>query len=142
LPEITTFHNPACATSRNTLAMIRHAGFEPTIVEYLAAPPSRERLRAMRAAMGVGARAILREKGAPHAELGLGDAAWSEDQLLDHIGRHPVLMNRPIVETPLGTALCRPSERVLELLPVDSLAPFMKEDGEIVQDTGIRRPRA
>ena len=142
MPEITVFHNPDCGTSRNTLAMIRHAGFEPTIVEYLTAPPSRERLCALLAAMGVGARAILREKGTPYAELGLGDAAWTEDQLLDHIGRHPVLMNRPIVETPLGTALCRPSERVLELLAVDLLPPFTKEDGEVVHDTGMRRPRA
>ena len=141
MPEITIFHNPACGTSRNTLALIRHAGIEPEIVEYLTAPPSRERLRALLAAMGVGVRSILREKGTPYAELDIGNPAWTDDQLLDHIVRHPVLMNRPIVQTPLGTALCRPSERVLELLPVGRLAPFTKEDGEVVQDSGVRRPQ-
>ena len=139
--EVTLFHNPACGTSRNTLALIRHAGIEPVVVDYLATPPSRARLQGLLAAMGVGARAILREKGTPYAALGLADPAWTEDQLLDFIGQHPILMNRPIVETALGTALCRPSEAVLELLPVGPLPPFTKEDGEIVHDSGQRRGR-
>jgi arsenate reductase len=141
MAEITIFHNPACGTSRNTLALIRHAGIEPIVVEYLKTPPSRERLRALLAAMGIAVRQILREKGTPYAELDLGNPAWTDDQLLDLIGQHPVLMNRPIVETPLGTALCRPSEIVLELLPVGRLPPFRKEDGELVQDSGLRRER-
>lgn len=142
MPDVTIFHNPACGTSRNTLALIRHAGIEPVVVEYLKTPPSRERLHALLAAMGIGARQILREKGTPYAELDLGNPAWTEDQLLDFIVRHPVLMNRPIVETALGAALCRPSERVLPLLPVGPLPPFAKEDGEVVQDDGVRRERA
>ena len=137
--EVTLFHNPACGTSRNTLALIRHAGIEPVVVDYLVTPPSRERLRALVAAMGLGVRDILRQKGTPYAELGLADRAWTDDQLLDFIGRHPILMNRPIVETALGTALCRPSEAVLEVLPVGPLPPFTKEDGEIVHDQGRRR---
>ena len=141
MAEITIFHNPACGTSRNTLALIRHAGIEPIVVEYLDTPPSRDRLRALLAAMGITVRQILREKGTPHAELDLGNPAWTDDQLLDLVGQHPVLMNRPIVETPLGTALCRPSEIVLELLPVGRLPPFCKEDGELVQDSGVRRER-
>jgi arsenate reductase len=141
MAEITIFHNPACGTSRNTLALIRHAGIEPIVVEYLDTPPSRDRLRAILAAMGITVRQILREKGTPHAELDLGNPAWTDDQLLDLIGQHPVLMNRPIVETLLGTALCRPSEIVLELLPVGRLPPFCKEDGELEQDSGVRRER-
>ncbi len=141
MPEVTIFHNPACGTSRNTLALIRHAGIEPTVVEYLKTPPSRARLRGLLVAMGMDARAILREKGTPYAELDLGNPAWTDDQLLDFIVQHPVLMNRPVVETPLGTALCRPSERVLALLPVGRLPPFAKEDGELVQDDGVRRER-
>lgn len=137
--SITIFHNPLCGTSRNTLALIRHAGMEPTVVEYLKTPPSKARIRQLVAAMGISVRALLREKGTPYAELKLGDAHWSDEQLLDFIGQHPILMNRPIVETPLGTALCRPSERVLELLPVGPLPPFTKEDGEVVVDTGARR---
>ena len=139
--EATIFHNPACGTSRNVLALIRHAGIEPVVVEYLVTPPSRARLRGLLAAMGVGAREILREKGTPYAELGLGDPAWTDDQLLDFIARHPILMNRPIVETALGTALCRPSEAVLALLPAGPLPPFTKEDGEIVHDDGRRAIR-
>ena len=137
--EVTIFHNPACGTSRNTLALIRHAGIEPVVIEYLKTPPSRARLQALLAAMGMNVREILREKGTPYAELGLGDPALTEVQLLDSIARHPILMNRPIVETALGTALCRPSELVLELLPVGPLPPFTKEDGEIVVDDGRRR---
>ena len=139
MPEITIFHNPACGTSRNTLALIRHAGIEPHVVDYLKTPPSRDELRALLAAMDMPVRAILREKGTPYAALDLGNAKWTDDELLDFIGQHPVLMNRPIAQTPLGTRLCRPSEAVLELLPVGPLPPFTKEDGEVVADTGARR---
>ncbi|WP_137916840.1 arsenate reductase (glutaredoxin) [Hydrogenophaga sp. 2FB] len=136
---VTIFHNPDCGTSRNVLALIRHAGIEPVIVEYLKTPPSRERLQQLVAAIGSPVRALLREKGTPYAELGLGDPHWSDDQLLDFVAQHPILLNRPIVETPLGTGLCRPSESVLTLLPVGPLPPFTKEDGERVVDTGARR---
>ena len=139
MADITIFHNPACGTSRNVLALIRHAGIEPTIVEYLKTPPTRNRLRELVAATGQPVRALLREKGTPYAELGLGDPAWTDDQLLDFAVRHPILMNRPLVVTPLGTRLCRPSEAVLELLPVGKLPPFTKEDGEVVVDDGERR---
>ena len=139
MPDITIFHNPACGTSRNTLALIRHAGLEPQVIEYLKTPPTKETLRQLVAAMRIPVRDLLREKGTPYAELGLGAAHWTDEQLLDAIVAHPILMNRPVVVTPLGTALCRPSEAVLELLPVDRLAPFTKEDGEIVEDTGVRR---
>lgn len=136
---ITIYHNPACGTSRNVLALIRHAGLEPTVVEYLKAPPSKDKLRQLVAAMGITVRELLREKGTLYAELGLGDPRFSDDELLDFIGQHPILMNRPVVETPLGAKLCRPSEEVLELLPVGKLPPFTKEDGEAVIDTGARR---
>ena len=139
MADITIFHNPACGTSRNVLALIRHPGIEPTIVEYLKTPPTRSRLRELVAATGQPVRALLRDKGTPYAELGLGDPAWTDDQLLDFIVRHPILMNRPLVVTPLGTRLCRPSEAVLELLPVGRLPPFTKEDGEVVVDDGLRR---
>jgi arsenate reductase len=137
--NVTIYHNPACGTSRNTLALIRHAGIEPTVVEYLKTPPSKEQLRELVAATGQGVRALLREKGTPYAELGLDDPKWSDEQLLDFIVQHPILLNRPLVVTPLGTALCRPSEKVLELLPVPTLPPMTKEDGEVVRDTGVRR---
>jgi arsenate reductase len=139
MPDVTIFHNPACGTSRNTLALIRHAGIEPTVVEYLKTPPSKAQLKDLRDAMGMPVRALLREKGTPYAELKLGDSNWTDEQLLDFIQQHPVLMNRPIVQTPLGTKLCRPSEAVLEILPVPKLAPFTKEDGERVEDNGVRR---
>lgn len=139
MQHIKIFHNPACGTSRNVLALIRHAGIEPEVVEYLKTPPSKEELRSLVAATGEPLRALLREKGTPYAELGLGDPQWSDDQLLDFIGQHPILMNRPLVVTPLGVKLCRPSEAVLELLPVASLPPFIKEDGESVVDRGVRR---
>jgi arsenate reductase (glutaredoxin) len=142
MSDITIFHNPACGTSRNTLALIRHAGIEPAIVDYLKTPPSKERLRALLSAMGMSVRQLLREKGTPFAELALGDPKWTDEQLLDFIERHPILMNRPVVETSLGVALCRPSEAVLQLLPVATLAPFTKEDGEVVHDDGVRRGRA
>lgn len=139
MPSITIFHNPACGTSRNTLALIRHAGIEPTIIEYLKTPPTRERLKGLIAAIGLPPRAILREKGTPYADLRLGDSHWTDEQLIDFMLAHPILINRPIVETPLGTALCRPSEAVLELLPVAQLPVFTKEDGEQVIDSGRRR---
>jgi arsenate reductase (glutaredoxin) len=129
--SVTIYHNPACGTSRNTLAMIRQSGEEPEVIEYLKNPPSRERLIELIQAMGISARALLREKGTPYAELGLADAKWSDDQLLEFMLAHPILINRPIVVTAKGTRLCRPSEAVLDLLdhPVDT---YVKEDGEIV----------
>lgn len=139
MSDVTIFHNPACGTSRNVLALIRHAGIEPTVVEYLKQPPSKAQLRELLAAMGLGVRELLRERGTPYAELQLGDPKWSDDELLDFIGQHPILMNRPVVVTPLGTKLCRPAETVLELLPVGRLPPFTKEDGEVVEDSGVRR---
>jgi arsenate reductase len=140
--DVTIYHNPRCGTSRNTLALIRHAGIEPVVVEYLKTPLSHEALRALFAATGEPVRALLRAKEAPYAELRLDDPAWSDEQLIDFVVQHPILMNRPIVVTPLGAKLCRPSEAVLELLPVGRLAPFTKEDGERIEDTGLRRPRA
>ncbi|MDB5608897.1 MAG: hypothetical protein JWP25_5797 [Bradyrhizobium sp.] len=129
--SVTIYHNPACGTSRNTLAMIRQSGEEPEVIEYLKNPPSRARLIELIAAMGISVRALLREKGTPYAELGLGDPKWTDDQLIDFMLAHPILINRPIVQTPKGARLCRPSEAVLDLLdnPVDS---FVKEDGEVV----------
>jgi arsenate reductase len=141
MAAITIFHNPACGTSRNTLALIRHAGFEPVVVEYLKTPPSRATLRDLAQATGQPLRALLREKGTPYADLGLADPACSDEHLLDCIERHPILLNRPIVVTPLGTRLCRPSEAVLDLLPVATLPPFTKEDGEVVHDSGRRATR-
>ncbi len=139
MPEVTIFHNPACGTSRNVLALIRHAGIEPNVIDYLKTPPSKERLRELVAAMGIGVRQLLRQKGTPYAELDLGNPTWSDEELLDFIGQHPILMNRPVVVTALGTTLCRPSEAVLELLPVGKSAPFTKEDGEVIEETGVRR---
>jgi arsenate reductase len=129
---ITIYHNLNCGTSRNTLAMIRQSGEEPEVIEYLKTPPTRERLEELIAAMGIPVRALLREKGTPYAELGLGDAKWSDDELLDFMMAHPILINRPIVVTPKGVKLCRPSERVLYLLPNPNIGRFVKEDGEIV----------
>ncbi|MGW9329809.1 arsenate reductase (glutaredoxin) [Bosea sp. NPDC055594] len=129
---ITIFHNPACGTSRNTLAMIRKSGEDPVIVEYLKTPPDRARLIELIEAMGIGARGLLREKGTPYAELDLGNAKWTDDELVDFMLAHPFLINRPIVETPKGTRLCRPSEEVLQILPNPQIGPFIKEDGELV----------
>lgn len=129
---VTIYHNPACGTSRNTLAMIRQSGEEPVVIEYLKAPPSRERLVQLLRAMGMTPRELLREKGTPYAELGLGDPKWSDDELIDFMLAHPILINRPIVETPKGVRLCRPSEKVLEILPNAKIGRFMKEDGEVV----------
>ncbi|SEA48935.1 arsenate reductase [Variovorax sp. YR216] len=116
-PTVTIFHNPACGTSRNTLALIREHGIEPQVVEYLKTPPTKARLKSLVKAMGVPVHEVLRQKGTPYDELGLGDPKWTDDQLLDFIALHPILMNRPIVETPLGTRLCRPMDLVLEILP-------------------------
>lgn len=128
---VTIYHNPSCGSSRNTLAMIRQSGEEPVVIEYLKNPPDRARLIELIEAMGIPVRALLREKGTPYAELGLVDPKWSDQQLLDFMLAHPILINRPIVVTPKGTRLCRPSEAVLDLLdnPADS---FVKEDGEVV----------
>lgn len=130
---VTIYHNPACGTSRNALAMIRAAGIEPAIVEYLKTPPSRETLSSLVNATGGSVRALLREKDTPFAELGLDDSKWSDEELLGFIGQHPILLNRPIVVTDKGTALCRPSEKVLDLLPDGAVAVFTKEDGKIVR---------
>jgi len=129
--SVTIYHNPACGTSRDTLAMIRQSGEEPEVIEYLKTPPDRERLLELIKAMGISVRGLLREKGTPYAELGLADLKWSDDELIDFMLAHPILINRPIVVTAKGTRLCRPSERVLDLLdhPADT---FVKEDGEVV----------
>jgi len=129
--SVTIYHNPACSTSRNTLAVIRQSGEEPEVIEYLKNPPDRARLIGLIKAMGISVRALLREKGTPYAELGLADPKWSDDELIDFMLAHPILINRPIVVTAKGTRLCRPSEKVLDLLdhPADS---FVKEDGEVV----------
>jgi arsenate reductase len=132
MASITIYHNPACGTSRNTVALIRNSGAEPEVIEYLKTPPTKARLQELLAAMGIGARALLREKGTPFAELGLADAKWSDDELLDFVVQHPILMNRPVVVTPLGARLCRPSEAVLDILPDPQRAAFNKEDGEAV----------
>lgn len=131
---ITIFHNPACGTSRNTLALIRNSGVEPRVVEYLKTPPDRSLLVRLIDDMGLPVRSVLRQKGTPYDELKLDDATWTDDQLIDFISEHPVLMNRPIVVTPLGTRLCRPSEVVLDILASPQRAAFAKEDGEQVID--------
>ena len=139
-PSVTIYHNPACGTSRNTLALIRNSGVEPEVIEYLKTPPSRETLQVLLAAMGMPVRGLLRQKkGTPYEELGLNDAKWSDEELLDHIVAHPVLMNRPVVVTPLGAKLCRPSEEVLDILPGRQQASFKKEDGELVIDAEGQR---
>jgi arsenate reductase len=138
-PSITIFHNPACGTSRNTLALIRNSGEEPRVVEYLKTPPGKETLLELLAAMKMPPRALLREKGTPYAELGLADPKWTDEQLVDFMLAHPILINRPIVVTPLGTRLCRPSEEVLDILPSPQKGPFTKEDGEVVIDAEGRR---
>ena len=130
---ITIYHNPYCGTSRNTLAMIRQSGVEPTVIEYLKTPPSREKLVELTAAMGIPIRALLREKGTPYKELGLDDPKWTDDDLLDSMVKHPILINRPIVVTPKGVKLCRPSEAVLEVLPNADIGRFVKEDGEVIE---------
>ena len=133
MEKVTIYHNPACGTSRNTLAMIRASGVEPEVVEYLKAPPSRERLVELIAAMGIHARELLREKETLCSTLGLADASLSKDALIDAMLQHPILINRPIVVTDKGVKLCRPSELVLPLLPKALAADFVKEDGEVVK---------
>ncbi|MBH5385712.1 MULTISPECIES: arsenate reductase (glutaredoxin) [Bradyrhizobium] len=130
--SVTIYHNPACGTSRNTLAMIRQSGTEPVVIEYLKTPPSREKLEELIATMGIPVRALLREKGTPYKELGLDDPKWTDDQLLDFMIAHPILINRPIVVTPRGTRLCRPSEAVMDILD-NPVGRFVKEDGEVVE---------
>ena len=133
MSTITIYHNPACGTSRNVLGLIRNSGEEPTIIEYLKTPPDRDTLQALIAAMGVPVRDVLREKGTPYADLDLGNPKWSDDDLIGFMLQHPILINRPIVVTPLGTRLCRPSEAVLDLLPQPQRGAFSKEDGEPVR---------
>lgn len=137
--EITIYHNPHCSTSRNTLAMIRNSGVEPTVVEYLKTPPSRAALQKLLESMGMPVRDILRQKGTPYDELDLANPKWTDEQLLDFIEQHPILINRPIVVTPLGVRLCRPSEMVLDILPKGQEGAFTKEDGEVVVDAQGRR---
>ncbi|HTH97028.1 MAG TPA: arsenate reductase (glutaredoxin) [Stellaceae bacterium] len=139
--DVVIYHNVDCGTSRNTLAMIRNAGIEPHVVEYLKTPPSRAMLVDLVRRAGLTPRTILREKGTPYAELGLGDPALTDDQLLDAIGEHPILMNRPIVVTPMGVRLCRPSEIVLDILPTAQQGAFAKENGEKVVDQRGQRVR-
>ena len=139
MSTITIYHNPACGTSRNVLGLIRNSGEEPTIIEYLKTPPDRDTLQALIAAMGVPVRDVLREKGTPYAELGLGDSSLSDEVLIDAMMAHPILINRPLVVSPLGVKLCRPSEAVLDLLPALQQGAFAKEDGQQVVDaTGAR----
>jgi len=133
------YHNLKCGTSRNTLALIRNSGVEPEVVLYLETPPSKEQLNKLIADMGIPVRDVLRQKGTPYEELDLGDAKWSDEELLDFMIAHPILINRPIVVTPLGTKLCRPSEVVLDILVERQLGAFTKEDGEVViNDKGLR----
>ena len=139
MAEATIYHNPACGTSRNTLALLRHAGLQPTVIEYLKTPPSKTQLKALIGDMGISVRELLRRKGTPYDELHLDDPSWTDDELLDFIVRHPILMSRPIVVTARGSKLCRPSEAVLDLLPEGRLPDFTKEDGEVIVDSGVRR---
>jgi arsenate reductase len=135
---VTIWHNPACGTSRNVLAMIRAAGIEPVVIEYLKQPPAREKLLGLIAAAGLTPRGLLREKGTPFADLGLGDPGLSDAALVDVMLAHPILINRPLVETPRGTRLCRPSEVVLDILPAKLAHDFVKEDGEVVPASAPR----
>jgi arsenate reductase len=139
MTDIVIYHNPACGTSRNALAMIRNAGIEPHVVEYLKTPPSRALLESLIGRAGISPRALLREKGTPFAELGLGNPALTDAQLLDAMMEHPILINRPLVVSPLGVKLCRPSEEVLDLIPADQRGAFAKEDGEQVIDAAGNR---
>ena len=137
--DIVIYHNPECGTSRNTLGLIRNAGIEPHVVEYLKTPPSRALLVELIDRAGMAPRELLREKGTPYAELGLGDTSLSDDALVDAMMAHPILVNRPLVVSPLGVKLCRPSEAVLDLLPGDQLGAFAKEDGQQVVDASGQR---
>jgi arsenate reductase len=135
MTAVTIYHNPDCGTSRNTLALIRNAGVEPTVIEYLKTPPDRATLKSLISQMRIRVRELLREKGTPYAELGLAASHWTDEELVDHMLAHPILINRPIVVTPWGVRLCRPSEAVLDILPLPQKAPFAKEDGELVIDS-------
>jgi arsenate reductase len=137
--DITIYHNPACGTSRNVLALIRNTGDEPAVIEYLKTPPDRATLKQLIAAMGMPVREVMRRKGTPYDELGLDDAKWSDEELIGFMLQHPILINRPIVVTPLGTRLCRPSEAVLDILPRPQQGAFSKEDGEAVIDAKGQR---
>ncbi|MGD9805421.1 MAG: arsenate reductase (glutaredoxin) [Hyphomicrobiaceae bacterium] len=139
---IRIYHNPACETSRNTLAMIRQSGEEPEIIEYLKTSPSRDRLVELIKEIGITPRALLRRKGTPYDELSLDDPKWSDAEIIDVMLAHPILINRPIVVTPKGTRLCRPSEMVLDILPNSDIGPFTKDDGEVVIDESGRRLRS
>jgi arsenate reductase len=139
MPEVTIYHNPACGTSRNTLALIRNAGIEPTIIEYLRTPPSRDTLLDLIVRAGLTVREAIRVKDTPYKELGLDDPALSDEQLLDAMLKHPILINRPFVVTPSGVRLSRPSEVALEILDAPQKGPFRKEDGELVVDVAGNR---
>lgn len=139
MTDIIIYHNPECGTSRNTLAMIRNAGIEPHVVEYLKTPPSRALLVQLIDRVGITPREVLREKGTPYADLGLDDMSLSDDALVDAMMAHPILINRPLVVSPLGVKLCRPSEAVLDLLPAPQMGAFVKEDGERVVDASGQR---
>lgn len=140
--DVVIYHNPACGTSRKTLALLRHVGIEPRVVEYLRTPPSRADLETLARRVEGGARALLRQKGTPYSELGLDNPALGDSQLLDALQEHPILLNRPVVTSSAGTKVCRPSEAVLDLLPTNGLKPFTKEDGEVVIDAQGRRVRS
>jgi arsenate reductase len=137
--SITIYHNPACGTSRNTLAMIRQSGAKPEVIEYLETPPDEETLRQLIRDMGISPRDLLRRKGTPYEELGLDDPKWSDGDLIGFMLKHPILINRPVVVTPKGTRLCRPSEAVLDLLENPAIGPFVKEDGEVIIDKEGKR---
>ncbi len=139
MSTVTIFHNPKCGTSRNTLALIRNAGIEPRVIHYVETPPTREQLVKLVAACDLSVREVLRTKGDIYDELKLDDPKWTDDELLDFMVAHPILINRPIVVTPMGTKLCRPSELVLDILPQAQQGPFTKEDGEVVIDEQGRR---
>lgn len=139
MSTITIYHNPACGTSRNVLALIRNSGEEPAVIEYLKTPPDRATLERLLADLALPVREVLRQKGKPYDEMGLGDPEWTDAQLIDAMLRHPILINRPIVVTPLGTRLCRPSEVVLDILPRPQQGAFSKEDGEAVIDAAGQR---
>jgi arsenate reductase (glutaredoxin) len=141
MQDVVIYHNPNCGTSRNTLALIRHAGIEPQVIEYLVTPPSKETLKALLQKMSIRPRELLREKGTPYAELDLGNAKWQDEELIDHMLAHPILINRPVVVTPVGAKLCRPSELVLDLLPQNAMGEFKKEDGEMVIDSKGQRAK-
>lgn len=141
MTDVTIYHNPACGTSRNTLGLIRNTGVEPTIIEYLQTPPDRTTLLSLLERMRIRPRELLREKGTRYAESGLGEAHWTDEELVEQMLAHPILINRPIVITPWGVMLCRPSEVVLDILPLPQKGPFAKEDGSPLIDAGGRRVR-